>query len=152
MFIHYDTPTLWLTAGAVVFLLASGFVVVRRLRTGPPLSRLGVALAAAPSLVFVALFYSLALHMRWNLGRWPASDDERGFSLALKNHATLAICYAPVLWGVTVFIWSSAFILSQLNPRWRRFTAYLAVHPWSCVLGYGLVQLAPAPFLHWWWD
>ena len=147
----HPTPELLLWAGAVAGLVASAVVLVRRWRNGPRFSRVGVALAVAPSLVFVALFYSVALHMHWNLGRWPAVDDERGFSLALKNHSTLAICYLPVLWGVTVFLWPVSFVFALLNPRWRWFAAYLAVHPWSCVLCYGLMLLAPAPFLIWWW-
>ena len=120
---QYPTPLLLLLAGAAIFLVASGIVVVYRLRTGPRLSRVAVALAAAPRVVIVALFYSLAIHLRWSLGKWPATIGDEGFPLALKNHATLAINYYLVLWGVSLIRWSAAFVVSLLNAPWRRFTA-----------------------------
>ena len=108
--------------------------------------------ASAPSLLALGLFYSLAIHMHQSLGAWPQSIGEAGFSDGLVAHVHAAIsCFYSVL-QATLFLWPVAFVVCLLVRPWRRGTFYLGVHVLAFALCYGLMQLAPSPFLWWWRD
>ena len=100
----------------------------------------------------LGLFYSLAVHMRLSLGAWPASIGERGFSALLVTHGrvTWHFCEALVLFGI--FVWPAAMLICLLVRRFRCFVVYLAVYALLFLGCWGLMLLAPAPFLNWWWD
>ena len=42
-------------------------------------SRKGIIISLLPSIIMLAFFYSLAIHMHSALGGWPKSIGERGF-------------------------------------------------------------------------
>lgn len=100
----------------------------------------------------LGLFYSLAIHMRHSLGAWPASIGKRGFPPSLVTHADITRNFCAVLLLVSIFVLPAAMLICLLVPRWRRFVAYFALYALLYVVCWGLMLLAPAPFLNWWWD
>ena len=100
----------------------------------------------------LAVFYSLAVHMRWQLGAWPQSIGDRGFPAALSTHGRLALglLFASVLrqHGFCPV----GILVCLLVARWRRFARYFALYALLYLVCWGLMLLAPAPFLNWWWD
>ena len=100
----------------------------------------------------LGLFYALAWHMHASLGAWPTSIGERGFSPALLTHSQIATSCFSMLLLASMFAWPVAFILCSFVRPWRRWTAYLSVYFLSVGSCIGLMLLAPARFLYWWWD
>ena len=45
-----------------------------------------------------------------------------------------------------------AILLCLFVPRWKRFVPYFALYRLLFVVCWGLMQLAPEPFLYWWRD
>lgn len=126
-------------------------VIAFRLRPPGP-SRTGVTIAVLPALLMLALFYSLALHMRLSLGDWPASIGERGFPPPLVTHARAATTSFAILFLASIFAWPVAFFLCLLVRRWRASLYYLAVYALACLGSFGAMLLAPSRFLNWWRD
>lgn len=115
-------------------------------------SRVAVAVALLPALLMLAMFYSLAIHMRQSLGAWPTSIGERGFAAPLVAHACLATEYFSVLMLLSIFVWPAVFLICLLVRRWRICVYYLGVYALACLVGFGAMLLAPSQFLKWWWD
>lgn len=137
---------------ALAVIVASVVSLAAYCRHPTKLYRAGIVLCVAPSLVFLVLFYSLALHMHGSLGAWPLSIGERGFPSDLLVHASLASHYFSALLVATLFAAPLAFLVCSLVRSWRRWTTYLSLHVLSFVACVGFMLLAPAPFLNWWWD
>jgi hypothetical protein len=115
-------------------------------------SRKGIAFSALPGCIMVGLFYSLVLHMYRSLGGWPTSIGERGFPASLIAHANITMYFfiALILFGM--FILPVAILVCLLRPSWRRFVPYFALYALVFCVCWGLMQLAPEPFLYWWRD
>ncbi len=111
-----------------------------------------VALAAIPALAMLGLFYSLAIHMHHSLDAWPASIGERGFPAPLLLHAEIATDYFVILAITGILVWPGSFLLCLLVRRWQGALYYLGVYALSCLVCFGIMMLAPNPFLNWWWD
>lgn len=111
-----------------------------------------IALAIMPPLAMLGLFYSLAIHMRQSLGAWPSSIGERGFPPPLVAHAHIASNYFLLLILFDMLVLPIAILLCLLVPRWKRFVPYFALYALLFVICWGLMQLAPEPFLRWWRD
>ena len=121
-------------------------------RTSLWLSRRGAIRWSLPALLMLVLFYTLALHMRWQLGAWPASIGEDGFPPLLLAHSFAAgICYVFFLL-FTFLAWPWGVLLCLLIRKWRAALGYLAVYGLSWIACAGLMQLAPSQFLYWWRD
>jgi len=116
------------------------------------LSLKGALVAVLPSLVALALYYSLAVHMYLSLGRWPDSIGDEGFSAALSLHAKTQFWCTIVLVMTSVCLWPLAMVACAAIPKTRRLIPYLAIFAVALVACYGLMQLAPKPFLNWWLD
>ena len=116
------------------------------------LSRAGLFFAAAPALIMLVLYYSLAIHMHRALGGWPASIGERGLPFAVVVHARIETYFLIALILSFTFALPLAAVVCGVVLRWRRFLPYLGVFGVSCLATAGLMQLAPAAFLDWWWD
>ena len=116
------------------------------------LSRRGVIVAAAPAIGMLSVYYSLAIHMQHALGGWPTSIGERGFPAHLILHVNIDMHFCIALIWSIIFDLPVAVIFCAAVSRWRRFLPYLGVYVLSCVIAAGLMQLAPAQFLYWWWD
>jgi hypothetical protein len=131
--------------------MAAGSLLLSWLR-GMNLSAKGGVIAAAPAMAMLLVYYSLAIHMHQALGGWPASIGERGFPAPLILHAKIDMYFCVgLIWSI-MFVLPLAVIVCAVVNRWRRFLPYLGVYFMSCILAAGLMQLAPAPFLYWWWD
>jgi hypothetical protein len=105
-----------------------------------------------PSLCLLALFYSLAVHMRLSLGAWPASIGNNGFSQFLNWHAKFTWDFVSYFYAANIFLLPPAILVCLLKTPWRRYAGYLALHGVLCIAAYGLILLAPGRFLSWWWD
>lgn len=132
--------------GLVAIVTAYGRRVERKF------SRTGIAVAALPPVMMLGLFYSLAIHMHQSLGAWPKSIGERGFPPLLVTHANFATSYFAALLLVSMFVLPVAILVCLLVPRWKRFVPYIALYALLFVVCWGLMQLAPEPFLYWWRD
>lgn len=115
-------------------------------------SRSGIVAAVLPSFILLALFYSLAIHMYWSLGSWPTSIGEQGFPASLILHANLALYFFTALLWLGMFVLPVAIVVCLLRARWRRYVHFLALYALSFGICWGVMQLAPAQFLDWWWD
>jgi hypothetical protein len=115
-------------------------------------SAAGVLLSAAPALMMLGLFYSLAIHMRQALGAWPSSIGENGFPPRLAAHAAFAVQFFQLIVLASIFVWPIAVLACICIRRWRGAIYYLAIYAASCFLCLGLMLLAPAPYLTWWED
>jgi hypothetical protein len=136
--------------GAVIAIL--GIVIACRVRVPLKLTPTSVLVSSLPSLLMIALFYSLAIHMYQSLGAWPTSIGERGFSSLLTTHAYIATDYFAILLLLSVIVWPVALLLCVIIRRWRGLVSYLGIHALSYLVCWGLLLLAPSQFLYWWWD
>ena len=100
----------------------------------------------------LCLFYSLALHMYRSLGGWPTSIGERGFPASLIAHAYLAMYFFIALIWFGILVLPVAILVSLMSPSWRRFVPYFALYALAFLVCWGLMLLAPEPFLYWWRD
>ena len=116
------------------------------------LSTKGAIFAALPPLVVLVLFYSLAVHMYFSLGQWPKSIGYGGFDAALTLHGGVQFWCVMVVAAMSFYLWPVATIGSAVIPKARRFLPYLAIFAVAVLACYGLMQLAPEPFLNWWRD
>jgi hypothetical protein len=115
-------------------------------------SRTVIIVSAIPSLLMFGVFYSLAIHMRWQLGAWPQSIGDHGFPAGLSMHGRLAWDYCALLLLVSMAVVPAGILVCLLVARWRRFARYFAWYALLYLACWGLMLLAPAPFLNWWWD
>jgi len=115
------------------------------------MTRTGILFSSLPSLLMLVLFYSLAVHMYQSLGGWPSSIGETGFPRLLVAHAH----FTQDWFGVSLLsavLGAPAAIFICLIIRRYHFIPYVVLYAVVFFLGWGLMQLAPKPFLNWWWD
>ena len=114
-------------------------------------SRKGIIIAVLPGIIMLALFYSLAIHMRQSLGGWPTSIGERGFPAGLVLHSAVTVNVFIVLF-LSLFVSPIPILVCLIVERWR-FAVYFAIYAGASLLCFALTQFAaPAPFLYWWRD
>ena len=114
--------------------------------------RLRFFAAMLPGLSMLGLFYSLVLHMRWRLGRFPESIGNHGFPPSLSRHGEWTWTYVSILSNGSVFAVPALILVTLAMPRWRRWATVPAIYGLTLVGAWGLMLLAPNAFLHWWWD
>ena len=141
------------TALAVVLgvcVVALGLLLA--VRSGEARGRSTIIAAAAHPVVTAGLFFTLALHMHRRLDGWPRTIGTAGFPETLVMHAEVAqLVYGALLLGL-LFAWPIAVLLCSFVPRLRPGLLYLSVYALSAGVAFGVMQLAPSPFLDWWWD
>jgi hypothetical protein len=115
-------------------------------------SHKGILLSALPNVAMLALFYTLAVHMYWSLGAWPTSIGESGFPRSLITHGYITMWFFGALIWVGIFIWPVAMLICAINRECRRAVPYLMLYALLFLGCWGLMQLAPEPFLYWWRD
>ncbi|MBC8329123.1 MAG: hypothetical protein H8E31_10300 [Planctomycetes bacterium] len=144
--------------GAPVFL----FLLLAAFAAGIPLALVGrgrarwrptaVAATLTLPLLFLALFASLAVHMHRSLGGWPERIGDDGFPSALLLHDDLAgYAFSALILG-GMFAWPLAVVLCAAIPRMRPGLRYLGLYSLATGAALLVMQLAPGPFLNWWWD
>jgi hypothetical protein len=108
--------------------------------------------AVVPGLIFLLLFYSLALHMHNSLGAWPERIGNHGFSPALNMHAEIALNYFSWFFLFAIFAWPILVGLFAVFTGARRYLPQIIGPGVSFWLFAPLIFLAPSGFLYWWWD
>src|SRR5258708_29372426 len=101
--------------------------------------RTSILASVLPSLLMLGLFYSLAVHMRYSLGAWPASIGESGFSSLLVTHGRITWHFCKGLALVSIFVWPAVTLICLLATRLRRFTGYLALYALLYVVCWSLM-------------
>jgi hypothetical protein len=109
-------------------------------------------MAALPPIAALCLFYSLALHMHQSLGDWPRVIGDRGFPVDLVMHADLALFTFGFVVAGCLFVCPVAALLCAAVPRLRSGLRYVGIYAMTCGVAFALMQLAPSPYLTWWWD
>src|ERR1043166_5331340 len=110
-------------------------------------SRTGITIAVLPSILMLALFYSLAIHMHYALGGWPTSIGERGFPPALVTHSTVTV-NAFVLLFLSMLVSPIPILACLFLERWRRLAVYFAVYAGAFFICFILTLFAaPAQFI-----
>ena len=113
---------------------------------------LATFLAVFPNAAMVVLFYSLALHMRLRLGVWPQSIGDQGFPASLSTHGHIAWRYCSAWVGLSLILVPVGMVACLVTRSLRPSLRYFALYALGWLLCVGLMALAPAPFLNWWWD
>ena len=139
------SPLLWAALG----LAALGTVLVVVRRRGETSRGALVAALAAP-LGTLALFFTLALHMHRSLGGWPETIGTRGFPEALLRHdGATSAAFGVLLVGLALS--PIALLLCAAAPRLRAGLSPVATFAAAGVAALLLTNVAPEPFLTWWW-
>lgn len=115
-------------------------------------SRLGVVIALLPSLLLLALFYSLAFHMHRALGGWPNYIGEQGFSPWLVAHAAVTSDYFIASLFCAFILVPLGIVACLRSPEHRKYVTYIAVCGFLFFVSWFVMGLAPKPFLNWWND
>ena len=143
----------WLTYIAVLIggpgLIALFLGIHLRRSTPKPLLTL---LAVAPSALLLGLFYSLAVHMHQTLGGWPASIGNNGFSSSLNIHDGVTSWYFGLTLLLNLTLMPLLMLISTGLRQTRGALYYLGMNAVVFCVANGAMNLAPAPFLNWWWD
>ncbi len=104
-------------------------------------------MAAAPSFVMLALFYSLALHLYLRYGGWSITAGEHGVPVILLAHAAFAGYVYIGASLMTAFGLPAAALVCIFVPRWRPAVLYIGLSIALFLLSVQLMKLAPQPFL-----
>jgi len=118
----------------------------------PKPSRKAWMMVAAPSVIMLGLFYSLAIHMYLTLGAWPKTIGNQGLPKDLLQHWDICSEVFGGLFFFTLFILPVIFLITVCSKRCRGLLPYLSVHAISFGICFVLTFLAPSRFLNWWWD
>ncbi len=141
------TPILfWL---AVALAALSAVTVARKHLKASSRSALIAALAVPISAS--ALFFTLALHMHRSLGGWPETIGNRGFPEGLLQHESAAFTAFGILL-IGLLLSPLALLLCAAAPRLRGGLSPIAIYAAASIAALLLTNLAPDPFLYWWWD
>ena len=117
----------------------------------PPLGRF-ILLAIAPMFLMLLLFYSLALHMYLELGGWPRSIGNSGYSTVLNAHAEITQFLFGIILLANLFLFPLMVVVCAIFGKLKGALYYLGTYGVSCAIGMGVILLAPSQFLNWWWD
>ena len=135
------------TAGGLAALVA----VLVAVRHHEESSRRALLAALAVPVGASALFFTLALHMHRSLGGWPETIGNRGFPEGLLQHESAAFTAFGILL-VGLLLSPLALLLCAAAPRLRGGLSPIATYATASIAALLLTNLAPDPFLYWWWD
>lgn len=107
---------------------------------------------ATPGLLFLLLFFSLAVHMHSSFGKWPKAIGNHGFSPALNAHAELGGYYCSWFSLFTPFAWPVVVAIFAIVTRLRRYLPHVLALGVSFWISFPWMFLAPSGFVYWWWD
>ena len=118
-------------------------------------SRAGLVISVLPSIIMLALFYSLVIHTYLSCGAFWPSNGNAGLSPLLKAHGLLAWYYCLGYGLLTAFILPVAALVCLLVRRWRHCLPYCGLNLVLFFVSERLMKLAPEQFLrpwnNWWW-
>ncbi len=131
--------------------LAALVAVLVAVRHHEESSRRALLAALAVPVGASALFFTLALHMHRSLGGWPETIGNRGFPEGLLQHESAAFTAFGILL-VGLLLSPLALLLCAAAPRLRGGLSPIATYATASIAALLLTNLAPDPFLYWWWD
>lgn len=131
--------------------LAALVAVLVAVRHHEESSRRALLAALAVPVGASALFFTLALHMHRSLGGWPETIGNRGFPEGLLQHESAAFTAFGILL-VGLLLSPLALLLCAAAPRLRGGLSPIATYAAASIAALLLTNLAPDPFLYWWWD
>jgi hypothetical protein len=111
----------------------------------------GVARSVAIPVLFLVMYFGLAAHLRLALGRWPVSIGDNPDSWWLQLHAQGTWRFAVAI-ACSLVILPAGFLVCLAVRRWLPLAAYLACYAAAVLAGFGLMHVAPASFVGWFWD
>lgn len=115
-----------------------------------PITRNGLLCSVALPVGWLVLFYAFVLHVRLALGRWPAFGESLT-DWPLSWHFTGVTGLGLVLF-YSLFILPAAFILCVPFRRSRHFAVHMLCYAAAVALTFAGMNLAPGPFLNWFFD
>ncbi|MDB2576579.1 hypothetical protein N9Z54_05180 [Planctomycetota bacterium] len=131
--------------------LAALVAVLVAVRHHEESSRRALLAALAVPVGASALFFTLALHMHRSLGGWPETIGNRGFPEGLLQHESAAfIAFGILLVGLLLS--PLALLLCAAAPKLRGGLSPVATYAAASIAALLLMNVAPDPFLYWWWD
>ena len=131
--------------------LAALVAVLVAVRHREESSRRALLAALAVPVGASALFFTLALHMHRSLGGWPETIGNRGFPEGLLQHESAAFTAFGILL-VGLLLSPLALLVCAAAPRLRGGLSPIATYATASIAALLLTNLAPDPFLYWWWD
>ena len=131
--------------------LAALVAVLVAVRHHEESSRRALLAALAVPVGASALFFTLALHMHRSLGGWPETIGNRGFPEGLLQHESAAFTAFGILL-IGLLLSPLALLLCAAAPRLRGGLSPIATYAAASIAALLLTNLAPDPFLYWWWD
>jgi hypothetical protein len=129
---------------ALVLILAMRFARRR-------LTRTLLLLATLPGWIIISNFLFLAIHMLIELGGWPSTIGNAGFSSPLLGHAKLTgvIFFA----GLALTLLAPALgVVLLFFRRTRSAGMFVAIVALSINYSLVILSMFPKGFLNWWWD
>jgi hypothetical protein len=109
-------------------------------------------IAAVPSILSLALYVTLAMHMHLVLGGWPESIGYAGLPNALVAHSNIQITFFTLLLLLALTVCPLGALICAFIEKARFLSIYLISASLIFILSFALMQLAPPEFLYWWWD
>jgi len=118
---------------------------------GGGISWRGVALALAPGVLFMVLYFTLAARFHWSPGGWRGSGTV-GVASHFSQWHRWTTGVAGI--GVAVHLLPLPLVLLALLPtrEGRRMARYVWIFAAGLGMAWGLTHLAPASFRNWFWD
>jgi hypothetical protein len=138
--------------GLTVIITLLGAGMAFGLRNHHPLRWKASASAVLHPLGCLGLFYSLAFYMHSRLGTWPKTIGLDGLpDDVLLHYDITAMTFAALIIGL-LFVWPVAVLVCAVAPKMQAGLPYLGLYAVSAGVTFVAMELAPAPFLYWWWD
>src|SRR5438093_815880 len=103
-------------------------------------------------IVMLILFVFFEFRVLSLLNACTMSIGNAGFPPSLVMHGEFTWKFFSFLFFVSAFILPAPLLLCLIVPRLRRFVVYFVFYALSFGACWGLILLAPKPFLNWWAD
>ena len=111
----------------------------------------GVLIATALPMSWLVLFYSLAVHLRLALGRWPKSIGDNPHDWLFNIHYESTLLVGSLMWLSLIALPLIVIVLLAF-PRIRRYAIHVLIYAVAVGSTFLLMHLAPGSFVYWWFD
>ncbi|MCP5521461.1 MAG: hypothetical protein H7A46_07930 [Verrucomicrobiales bacterium] len=96
------------------------------------------------------MYFAFVVHVRLSLDGWPRFGQQLEGTLLRWHEATVWQLGRGLF--LTLYALPIAVFVLLTLPRWRHWVVYLLTYAGAFAAAYGLVFLAPGPFLNWFLD
>lgn len=114
-------------------------------------SRAGLLATLVYPVLGLVLWFSLAAHLRLGLAKWPESIGVDPGTALFRLHASTTMLIVTIGAFATMAATALAAILVAI-PRTRTLSFYPFIFAAGCLIAFGVMQLAPRPFIMWFRD